>query len=69
MGVSGQRHAPPLISKKETRHPLGGTLKRSGQVWKTSPPPGFDPRTVNHVASRYTDCAMPASSKENILPS
>ena len=28
---------------------------RSGQVWKISPPSGFDPRTVQHVASRYTD--------------
>jgi sugar phosphate permease len=24
---------------------------------KTSPPPGFDPRTVQPVASRYTDWA------------
>jgi hypothetical protein len=24
------------------------------------PPPGFDPRTVQPVASRYTDCAIPA---------
>jgi hypothetical protein len=23
-------------------------------------PPGFDPRTVQPVASRYTDCAIPA---------
>jgi hypothetical protein len=28
---------------------------RSGQVRKISPPPGFDPRTVQPVASRYTD--------------
>ena len=27
---------------------------------KISPPPGFDPRTVQPVASRYTDCAIPA---------
>jgi len=47
MGVSGQRHAPPLFPEKETH-------KRSGEVWKISPPPGFDPRTVNPVASRYT---------------
>ena len=26
----------------------------SGQVRKISPPPGFDPRTVELVASRYT---------------
>ena len=25
-----------------------------------APPPGFDPRTVQPVASRYTDCAIPA---------
>jgi hypothetical protein len=33
-------------------------------VWtdaKISPPPGFDPRTVQLVASRYTDYAIPAS--------
>ena len=23
-------------------------------------PPGFDPRTLQPVASRYTDCAVPA---------
>ena len=28
---------------------------RSGQVRKILPPPGFDPRTVQPVASRYTD--------------
>ena len=26
---------------------------------KSHPPPGFDPRTVQPVASRYTDCAIP----------
>ena len=25
-----------------------------------TPPPGFDPRTVQPIASRYTDCAIPA---------
>jgi hypothetical protein len=36
---------------------LGGPQGRSGQVRKISPPPGFDPRTVRPIASRYTDCA------------
>ena len=27
---------------------------------KSRPPPGFDPRTVQPVASSYTDCAIPA---------
>jgi hypothetical protein len=47
---------------KETRYQLyrrlGGLQGRSGRVRKISPPPGFDPRTVQPVASRYTDCAI-----------
>ena len=43
---------------KEIRYPfyscLGGTQGRYGQVQKISPPPGFDPRTVQPVASRPT---------------
>jgi hypothetical protein len=31
---------------------------RSGLVQKISPPPGFDPRTVKPVASRYNDYAI-----------
>jgi hypothetical protein len=33
-----------------------------GPAWtvvENLPPPGFDPLTVQPVASRYTDCAMP----------
>jgi hypothetical protein len=49
---------------EETRYPLyrrlGGPQGRSGRVRKTSPSPGFDPRTVQPVASRYTDWAIPA---------
>jgi hypothetical protein len=37
---------------------LGGPQGRSGQVRKISPPPGFDPRTVQPVARRYTDWAI-----------
>ena len=44
---------------KETRYPLyrrlGGPQGRSGRVRKISPTPGFDPQTVQPVASRYTD--------------
>jgi len=46
------------LSSGKTRYPLyrrlGGPQGRSGQVRKMSPPPGFDPRTVQPVASRYT---------------
>ena len=34
-----------------------GRRGRSGQVRKVSTPPGFDPRTVQPVGTRYTDCA------------
>ena len=36
---------------------LVGPQDRSGQVRKISPPPGFDPWTVQTVASRYTNYA------------
>jgi hypothetical protein len=39
---------------------LGGTQERSGRLSKISPPPGFDPWTLQTVASRYTDYAIPA---------
>ena len=62
-GVGGQRHAPAALPPGKTRYPLyrrlGGPQGRSGQVQKISPPPGFDPRTVQPVASRYTDRVLP----------
>ena len=52
-----------FIPGKETRYPLyrrlGRPQDRSGRVRKISPPPGFDPRTIQPVASRYTDYAIP----------
>jgi hypothetical protein len=36
---------------------LRAGLDRCG---KSRPPPGIDPRAVQPVASRYTDCAIPA---------
>ena len=33
----------------------GWAQGRSGQLQKISPPPGFDPQTVQSIASRYTD--------------
>ena len=47
---------------KESRYPLyrrlGGPQGWFGRVRKISPPPGFDPRTVQVVASDYTGCAI-----------
>ena len=62
MGVGGQRHAPVALPLGKTRCPLyrrlGGRQGRSGRIWKILPPPGFDPRTVQPVAIRYTDYAI-----------
>ena len=38
----------------------GGLQRRSGRVWKISPPLGFYSQTVQPIASRYTGWAMPA---------
>ena len=55
----GQRHAPAALLPVKTRYPLyrglGGPQGWSGPVRIIWLPPGFDPRTVQPVASRYTD--------------
>jgi len=55
--VGGQGHTPDTLPAGKTRYPLYGGLcgaqGRSGRVRKISPPPGFDPRPVQPVASRY----------------
>jgi len=65
-GVGGQRHAPAALPPGKTRYPLyrklGGPQGRSGRVRKISPPPGFDPRNVQPVASHYTHYAVPPPS-------
>jgi hypothetical protein len=52
-------HPGRFTLRKETLYPLyrrlGGPQGRSGRVWKISTPQGFDSRTVQPVASRYTD--------------
>ena len=58
-GVGGQRHTPAALPWGKSRlslyRRLGGPQGRSGRVQKISPPPGFNPGTVQPVASRYTD--------------
>jgi hypothetical protein len=65
-GVGGQRHGPAALYPRERpgTHCTGGwvgPLGRSGQVRKISPPPEFDSRTVQPVASRYTHYATPST--------
>jgi len=52
------RSLPPRKTWYPLYRRLDGPQGRSGQVRKISPPPGFDPRTVQPVDSRYTDYAI-----------
>jgi len=67
MGMGGQRHVPAALPPAKTRYPLyrrlSGHQVRSGRVRKNLPPPGFDPRTVQPVAGRYSDYWLRTSHK------
>jgi hypothetical protein len=47
---------------EETRYPYYRRMSRSqsysGRMRKISSPPGFDPRTLQPIVSRYTHCAI-----------
>ena len=51
------RSLPPGKTRYPLYRRLGGPRGRTGQVPKISPTPGFNPRTVQPIASRYTDWA------------
>ena len=66
MGVGGQLYAPAALPTRKSpgTHCTGGWVgpraSLDGCGKSRSPPPGFDPRTVQPVASRYTDYVLPA---------
>ena len=69
MGMGGQHHAPaalPLGKHRLLYRRLGGPQGRPGRVRKISHPPGFNPRTVQSVASRYNAYAIPANSQYGV---
>jgi len=60
MWVGGQRHAPAALlpGKRPDAHCIGdlaGPWAGLDGCGKISPPPVFDPRTVQPVVSGYTD--------------
>ena len=67
-GEGGQRQAPASLPPGKSRYPLcsrlGGPQGRSELVGKISPSSGFDPRTVQPVTSRYTNCAISVPMKQ-----
>jgi hypothetical protein len=60
-GAGSASHPGRSLPPEKNRYPLyrrlGGRQDRSGHVRKISPSPGFDARTAQPVASRYTDYA------------
>jgi hypothetical protein len=69
-GVRGQCQASAAPYPRERpRYPLcrrqGGPQGRSGHVWEILPPPGFDPRTVQPIGSRYIDYATRPTRRFN----
>ena len=72
-GVGGQRHAPAALppGKRLGTPCTGGWVGRKaglGGCGISHPPPGFDPRTVQPVASRYTDYALPDPPEYRYCP-
>jgi hypothetical protein len=69
--MGGQHHTPAALPPRKTRYPLyrrlGGPQGWSGRVRKILPQLGFDPRTVQLVASRYTHYAIPARRDYTVL--
>jgi hypothetical protein len=68
MGEGSASRPGRVLPPGQTRYPfyrtLGGPQGRSVQVRKISPPPGFDPRIVQPVGSRYTDWATRAHEEK-----
>jgi hypothetical protein len=62
MGMGDKPHAWAALPPEKTRYPLyrrlGGPQTQFGQVRKISPLPGYDPRAVQPVTSRYTNWAI-----------
>jgi len=64
MGIGGQRYAPAALPQGKAwcqlYRRLGRPQRQCGRVLKISLPRGFHLRTVQPVASRYTNWAIPA---------
>ena len=67
--VGGQRHAPAALPPRKTRYPLYRRLSRTRAgldgCGKSRPLLGFDPRTVQPVAIRYTNYATRPTTEKS----
>ena len=74
MEASDLRHAPAALLPRRAPGTIvqymkqSGPQGRSGRVWENIlPPPAFEHRAVQPVASRYTDWAIPALQSSRTL--
>ena len=70
-GVGGQRHAPAALPPGKTWYPLHRRLGGPpgfglDGCWISRLPPGFDPRHVQPVASRYIDWAIQTHDRMSV---
>ena len=69
MRMGGQHHTPAALTLEKARYHfyrgLGGPQRQSGWMWKISLPLGFDPQTVNPIASFYTTVLYQSINKDS----
>ena len=53
-------HFTPGKTRCSLYRRLGEPQGRAWRAWKISPPPGFDPRTIQSIASLFTDWSITA---------
>jgi len=68
MRMGGKRNDPVALPPGKPRYAfnrrLDGPQGRCGRMRKISPPSAFNPRTVQPVASSYTEYAIPAHNQQ-----
>jgi hypothetical protein len=70
MGVGGQCQAPAALPPRKARCPCAQAVWALGPGWTDAEnlaPPGLETSTIEPVASRYTDNAIPAYSVVSVL--
>jgi hypothetical protein len=59
-GMGSERHAPAALPRERPGTRCIGGWVGPERVRKISPPPGFDPRTVQPLSNGCNDYAIPA---------